>query len=377
MVSAVVGAALQGAPPALVGLGAWLARLASLSRVQTAALCVALAAGPVAWQLNERSAPAEEARRIRAQLLAAQNEAAAARSELERMQARFGKLEQTVVQANEAAARAAESAQAYDEWKKKTRAQLMAADYRWSDDSAFVRIPKSVLPELNQLAERRPFSPPGVVNPYERELLGLTPAQRQALEDTLRPVAEVQYGEKVEVYERDNPLSGRMFASRVFFNKPSGQVGEEADQRFTQMLTEIRGILGEERWPALPARFRSINCDVWNPALIPAPTANIEARVENDEKGIPKASWNYTGDMPGSGSANVAKSGSGPVFSVNVVGYMNRTAALSAFLPDSDPNQTKDAANLGEVPAPEPLRQRALAWLQAQAAARLGKKEKP
>jgi hypothetical protein len=41
-----------------------------------------------------------------------------------------------------------------------------------------VRIPKSVLPELNELAQGRPFSPPGVVDPYERELLSLTPAEQ-------------------------------------------------------------------------------------------------------------------------------------------------------------------------------------------------------
>src|SRR6185369_8576067 len=42
MANTVVGVALQGAPPALVGLGALVARLATLSRVQTAVVCVAL-----------------------------------------------------------------------------------------------------------------------------------------------------------------------------------------------------------------------------------------------------------------------------------------------------------------------------------------------
>jgi hypothetical protein len=277
----------------------------------------------------------------------------------------------------EEADRAAESARAFDVWKRKTRSQLMAADYCWSDDSAFVRIPKSVLPELNELAQGRQFSPPGVVDPFERELLSLTPAERQAMENTLRPVAEVQYGEKLEVYERDNPLSGRMLASKVFFNEPSGKVGEEVNQRFAQMLTEIRGILGEERWPVLPARFRSINCDVWNRALIPGPTANITAWVESDEKGIPKASWTYTGNIPGSGTKPASATKDGNNYSVNVVGYVNGSAALSAFLPDGDPNQATGAANLGGVPAPEPVRRRASAWLQEQAAARLGKKENP
>ena len=65
------------------------------------------------------------------------------------------------------------------------------------------------------------------------------------------------------------------------------------------------------------------------------------------------------------------------VYSVNVVGYMNGTAALSAFLPDGDPNQTKAGRKFGRSSAPEPLRQRVSAWFQEQAAARLGRKEKP
>jgi hypothetical protein len=253
----------------------------------------------------------------------------------------------------------------------------MAADYRWSDDSAFARIPKSVLPELNQLAKPTPFSPPGVVNPYERELLGLTPAQRQALEETLRPVAEAQYGDKAEAYERDNPLGGQVIASKIFADQPSGKVGAESEQRFAQLLADIRGILGEERWLVLPVRFTSNNCDVWNPALIPAATGSLQVRVENDEQGILRASWNYTGTIPGAASPNAANPGRGPVYSQNVVGYMNGTAALSAFLPGSDTDQTKAAENPVAVVAPEPFRKRASAWLQAQAAARLGQKENP
>jgi RNA polymerase sigma factor (sigma-70 family) len=371
LVSAVVSAALQAAPPAL-GLTALVARFASLSRVQTGALCVALAALPLGWQLKERNGADEEAKRIQAQLLDARNQYAGVQGDLERLRADAQRLEQSLARANEAAMRAAESAKAFDVWKKRIRAQLTADDYRWDDDSAFARIPKSVLPELSELAKSVPFSPPGVVNPSERELLSLTPAERRAMEDTLRPVAEDQYGEKAEVYERDNPLSGRMLASKMFSNQPSGKVGEEAEQRFAQMLTEIRGILGEERWPVLPARFRSINCAVWNPALIAGPTANLTAWVESDDKGIPKAGWMYTGDMFVSGT----KPASAKVYSQNIVGYMNGSAALSAFLPDVDSNQTTGAANLGGVPA-EPLRERASAWFQEQAAARLGKKENP
>ena len=66
-----------------------------------------------------------------------------------------------MAQANEAAARAAESAQAFEAWKKRIRGLLTAADYHWPDDSPFVRIPKSALPELSKLSDARAIFPAG------------------------------------------------------------------------------------------------------------------------------------------------------------------------------------------------------------------------
>ena len=123
------------------GLAALLARLASFSRARTEAVCVALAVVPVAWQLNMRRVVGRQLKQRQTQLLAVQSERAAAQQELERMQATFGKLQQTATQQKEEADRAAESARAFDVWKQKVRNQLIAADYRWDDDSAFVRIP--------------------------------------------------------------------------------------------------------------------------------------------------------------------------------------------------------------------------------------------
>jgi hypothetical protein len=210
-----------------------------------------------------------------------------------------------------------------------------------------------------------------VVNSYARELLSLTPAERQAMEATLQRVAEIQGGEKADVYELDKVSSGRVIAAKEFTLQQPGTTGVEAEQRFTQMLTDLRGVLGEERWPVLPDRYKTANCAFWNRALIPAGNAAINVEVEIDDQGTPKASWCYTGEMGRS-----PKGTNGVVYS-NVVGHMNGTAALSAFLPDADSDQSKYAANFGGVPAPDALRQRATAWIQQLATARLGKKEKP
>ena len=380
MVIAVVGAALHGAPPALTGLGALLALLASLSRVQTAAVCIGLVAMPVGLQLNERHAADEGLKRTHAQLLAAQNEGAPVQADVERLRADSAKLEQSLAQANEAVARAAADAQAFADWKQKIRAALMAADYRWSDESPFVRIPKVILPELSGLIQAPAFSPPGVVNPYERELLGLTPAERQTIEEMLQRVAELQRGEKADVYEIENRVSGRTVASKLFADEPPGKVGPEAEQRFAQMLADLHGILGEERWPVVPSRYRTVNCDELNRMLIPKPTQEVSASVEIDGNGIPQAQWTFSGEVeraprnPIPASDNAPK---GNVYSVNLVGYQYSSAALSSFLPGGDGNQTTDVARRVGSHAAEALRQRATAWLQEQSKSRLGGKEKP
>lgn len=389
MVSTIVGVVLPVAPVALTGLAALLARLASLSTVQTAALCVALTAAPAGWQWRQHGRADDEIQRMRVQLLTAQTDGASAQADLERWRADSEKLEQSLAQANEAVGRAAADAQAFADWKQKIRAGLAAADYRWSDESPFVRIPKVILPELSGLIQAPAFSPPGVVNSYERELLGLTPTEQQAIEEMLQRVAELQRGPKVDVYETDSPVSGRTLAGKVFTGDPSGEVGPAAEQRFAQMLADLRGILGEERWPVVPSRYRTVNCDELNRMLIPQPAAYVLASVEIDENGIPQAKWRLTGEaitaggftpraaVPPAVPAAGDKAPPGNVYSVNVTGYVNNNAALSAFLPDADPEQRKKATNFSGIHIPPAVKQRAAAWFEEQAVARSAGKEKP
>src|SRR5262249_1696346 len=152
----------------------------------------------------------------------------------------------------------------------------------------FVRIPKAILPDLGELIKIPAFSPPGVMNPYASELLGLTPTESQTLEKKLRRVAQLQGAG--EVYQTNWPPQGRTLVSKQF-NQSPGKVGPEAEERFVQMLADIRGFLGEERWPALPSGSRTVNCEALNGMLIPASRGSVSASVESDENGIPQAKW--------------------------------------------------------------------------------------
>jgi len=293
VVSTVVGAALRVAPPALAGLGALLSRLASLSRVQTAAVCVALAAVPVGWQLNERRVAGEEVKRSQTQLLAAQSEGVSVQTEIERLRAVSGRLEQSVAQANEAANRAAESARAFEAWKKKTRGLLTAADYRWSDESPFVRIPKAALPELSKLSDVEPFSPPGVVKPYARELMGLTSAECQSLEETLqRHFAELEQARQAAVFETNQPSSGLVLAAKTFFIPPLPE--DELKRSNDQLLAALRSALGEERWPLVQIKIdRGLLSNILN--LDPKQSEQLQVTVETNEKGT--LTWRCFGEI--------------------------------------------------------------------------------
>jgi hypothetical protein len=68
------------------------------------------------------------------------------------------------------------------EWKRRLREQLLSADYRWPEDSPFVRVPKAALENIGIYTAS---SPPGVLTLPMREMLGLTPAERGSIEADL------------------------------------------------------------------------------------------------------------------------------------------------------------------------------------------------
>jgi hypothetical protein len=227
----------------------------------------------------------------------------------------------------------------------------VAADYRWDDDSAFVRIPKSALPELSERSDADPFSPPGVVKPYARELMGMTPSERQSVEATLhRHFSDVEERLAAGIQQTNQPLSGRVVASTKFvFPK----LGDEAKQRADQMFADVRGILGEERWRLVEVRLpEKRGGNVYSTSLrdiLNQSKQGLSVWVEIDEKGTPKMGYTLEGA--------VANWGGG---------------ALSMFLPEGDPNRTEGADKF-ILWCSNALRAHALAWLQKEAVARLGK----
>ena len=231
-----------------------------------------------------------------------------------------------------------------------------------------MRIPKSALPGLSARSEAEPFLPPGVVLPYARELMGVTPSERQALEAMLhRHFADVEGRLAAGVYETNKPLSGRfpdaVVASKVFVLP---ELGNEAKQRADQMLAELRGILGEERWPLVQIRLDDDLLGVtYNSGNVLGRILYLEPSksgqellvwVATDDKGTPRIGYTWAG--PGTVESNGGR-------------------ALSVFLPEGDPNRTEGTQQFGDTRWQAALRQHGLTWLQEQAAARVGKGARP
>ncbi len=366
MVNTVVGVALKVTLPALVGLGALLARLASLTRPQTAAVCVALATVPVGSQLKERHAAGEEVKQLQRQLVVGRTDAANRQAELERLRAEAARLEQSVAQANETAARAAAAAQAFANWKQNVHAQVSAPDYRWSDESAFVRLPKAILPQVSEWSHALPFAAPGEVEPFAREFMGLTSAEHQAVEALLqRHFAEVEATKATSVTETDKPMTGgpwpggRVLAARCFEARVPDNVVKKRSDR---LLGALRKALGEERWPQMEAFLKESRAGVFS-TLNLRNTLNLKSGgasedltiiVGTDAQGTPL--WHANGNGNG-GSA-----------------FQNGT--LSIFLPEGHPGGTRGGEDFA-VYLSDGLRLRAAAWLRELAAAQFAKKETP
>lgn len=250
--SAVVLAVGQAAPPAALGLVSLLARVGCWSKVQTAAVCLVVAAAPVAWQWQEcRSAQANLVE-LRSRADSAQAELSDVQVRIERFDTEAGRVELAMTADQTAAQSLAEAVRKFEAWKSRLQAQLTGADYRWPEDSPFVRVPKSVLPKLNVY---QPVSPVGALKPAARELLGLTPQERERAEGALRDfcaagdaLIEASIRETNRAVRVSVPPS--VVASRVW-KVPA--LGDELKLRSNKLQEELQNTLGPDRWPLAQA----------------------------------------------------------------------------------------------------------------------------
>lgn len=357
----VANAALQTAPPALTGLSVWLARLAGLSKVQAATICIVITVLPVAWQWNQHRHTREELVRVRTQLATAQSQYTVLQTDIEGLRARASSLDASLSDTTATAEQNAAAAKKFAEWKEKLRAELLAADYHWPDDSPFIRIPKS---DLKNIGVNSPMSPPGVLKPEASELLGLTPDERQEIEGTLtKHFSDIDGLIDNNAYETNQAAHIYMPKSAVaseVWVVPA--LGDAAKASADDLQAALRSELGEERWPLVQSQLQPTGTDTLRRVLnldAGSQTQEFAVWIEKLESdGTPMAGFGWSGTMNGLGPGTASFNGGIP---------------LNAFLPGVQPapGTSPLADRLVERNLPVPITQQMMDWLQQQAQSRL------
>jgi hypothetical protein len=347
--TAVLHGALSSAPPALTGIAAALARLAALSKTQVAALCLIIAAMPVGWQWHERRVAQRTAGHFQSQLDSVRLEQLRLETEIQRLTESSDRLRVGLARAGEGQRLPGEAAGTALAWKDRLRRLLTADDYHWPDDSPFVRIPKGA---VSSIRVTMPINSSGVIKPEARELLGLSPADRAAVEERLREhCSDVGRMMDAALYETNRAafvqVPSSAFASRVFV-VPA--LGDAAKQSGEELIAGLKSLLGEERWRLVDAELQTYGTLTLRRVL------GLDADHESEEIAV----WvsRYGGNVPTVGYGAGMLSGS---FTAG------GEPLASVLLPEGAMNGRSVVDGLHGANLPDPVITRIVAWLREQA----------
>ena len=285
-----------------------------------------------------------------------QNEFDVLQTETEQLRNKSAGLDDKLAGAMNTAAQRDEQTRRFAAWKKRLREQLLAGDYQWPEDSPFVRIPKKILPQLDV---RHPIMHPGVIKQESRELLGLTPTERETAEAALQKYFSamdslMEAGRYETNRAKQTHIPATTLASRVF-GLPA--LGTDAQGHVEELQNALKQDLGAERWSLVERQLQSSGTDTLRRIL------NLDA----GERGQEMAVW--IKDQKGVLMAGYGWGDQSSAFSSDGL-------ALSLFLPDAKfptgVNSVEDYTDFRQVPTS--LSAPALAWIRQQAETRLNQK---
>jgi RNA polymerase sigma factor (sigma-70 family) len=240
--SSVFQAAMQASAPTLLGTGAWLARLASLTKVQTASVCLLLITVPAVWQCHRYLTFRREAASLQTQLETARADVQEASTELDRLQKESARLDSALPTA-EMQSRYEEAARKLAEWRSQANALLTNGAGYWPQGFPYVRIPKTVIKDLGLQAMFNPGS--GAISPEAFELLSMTPQEKlvaeRALSDYFHGIANLSSS---LAYETNLPSTqpGRLAKTVVI-----PPLGQELKSLANDTGAQISQVLGTQR----------------------------------------------------------------------------------------------------------------------------------
>ncbi len=273
MANTILQGALPAAPSGLATLKVVLSRLTGLTKVQGAVLSVALAAVPAGWGWHYYHEAQHQAATAQQALAIDQREREASERELEQLRresARLATLAQTAEAAWTTQHKAAEQ---FDAFKRKILGLLATKDYRWPDDSPFVRIPKAA---IKQLAPAKAIHSDGRLEDWAAELLALTPQERQHTEQSLadldHTLAQLAVSHAYPTNYFPQRLNFSDWSAHNFKTVAVPALGAEAESLVNQTLTQLKQSLGDERTQLLIgnafAGKDSLDCQPWVGACI-------------------------------------------------------------------------------------------------------------
>lgn len=352
---AVVLATAKMTPPALAGLTAIAARLAALTQFQAAAVCIMLAVAPVAWQWNHQRQARQQLLHFQTQLAEAQKDLSAAQSEIDRRNEASARLAASSAAAKDAADRDADAAGKFAAWRNHLRQVLTDDDYRWPEDSPFVRIPKSVLHDLNDV---HGVNPPGVLRQEARELLGLTPQDRKQIEATLQNhFATMDDLIEKQIVETNQTVHFRIpeaADARMAWIVPP--LGDEVVRQGAELQSELKGILGDSRWALMKEQLQSTGINTLRRVL------NLDAGNEGQEVAV------WIKDNKNDAGQPTVGIGLSSGSSMSITEGLGLDTAVSAMGAENNGNVWDNLLGV-----PESITQRINEWIKLQGEMRLGK----
>jgi hypothetical protein len=343
----------QLAPPAASGLLGLAARWMSLTKVQCAGLCCAVAIVPVLWEAN-----VWHTAKARAQTLALESELLRIKNSelqagIEALHSAISISRTTLANTEEEASKAQLAKQQYADWKKRVHNKLFSPNYQWPEDCPFIRIPKSLASTIQLFPG---VSPEGVLRPEMRELLGLTPEERVQVESSIQQhLARLTEAMEANIYPtNDTPIafSGKILASASWMI-PTLSAAVQASSE--QVQQDLATVLGLERWQIVKRDIHRYS------------SAGLGPVFKQDLAGQPRQgiAWIYVEN----GELDVG------ISSLVDQGTSFAYSPLREFLPEDHPAREQKhsaAACVKWMGLDEPLTQRLEKWLKEQALARLG-----
>ena len=245
--AAIAQAAMQAVPPGFAGLAALLSRLASLTKVQTTALCFLLAVVPVSWQRHQTQLARKDAAAAQLAVETARTQQEELASDVARLRAQSTRLDGALAQATAAQGRTQAIVSKDDALKARLLGLLTATDYHWPKDLDFVRIPKSAVKELNPI---RAVEITGKIKDWGAELLGLTTEEKQRAEEALRGYSQaVSQLAATRAYETNSlpPGVATQWAGKPFKSVWVPPLGIDVQPLMDNLLAQGRDALGDER----------------------------------------------------------------------------------------------------------------------------------